>query len=90
MSAAGADPKAEPSALGPRHWFALRLKAHDLETPEGRAAERHRRVALMAACAGLAKLLSVVTALVSVPLALQCLGAKRFGGQGDRKFAFKA
>jgi len=48
-------------------------------TPEGRAHERHRRVALTAAAAALAKLLSVATALISVPLTLHYLGTERFG-----------
>lgn len=57
----------------------LRMTAHDLSTPEGRAAERHRRVALTAAAAALAKVLTVCTALISVPLTLHFLGSERFG-----------
>jgi O-antigen/teichoic acid export membrane protein len=46
---------------------------------EGRSQERHRRVALTAAAAAMAKVLSVGSALISVPLTLHYLGAERFG-----------
>lgn len=58
-------------------WFSL--TPIDPSTPEGRAQERHRRVALTAAAAALAKILSVSTALISVPLTLHYLGVERFG-----------
>lgn len=67
-----------PGALKRRlRWFSL--QPHDTSTPEGRAAERHRRAALTAAAAMLAKLVSVGTALISIPLTLHYLGAERFG-----------
>lgn len=57
----------------------LSLTPFDESSVEGRARERHRRVALSAVAAALAKLLSVATALISVPLTLHYLGAERFG-----------
>lgn len=57
----------------------LSLTPFDQSTPEGRAQERHRRVALTAAASALAKALSVGTALISVPLTLHYLGVERFG-----------
>jgi O-antigen/teichoic acid export membrane protein len=58
---------------------ALSLRPADTSTAEGRARERHRRVALSAVASMLAKLLSVGTALISVPLTLHYLGVERFG-----------
>ena len=58
-------------------WFSL--TPCDQTTAKGRAQERHRRVALTAVAAALAKLLSVATALISVPLTLHYLGIERFG-----------
>jgi O-antigen/teichoic acid export membrane protein len=57
----------------------VRLTPFDQSTQEGRASERHRRVALTAAASALAKVLSVGTALISVPLTLHYLGVERFG-----------
>jgi O-antigen/teichoic acid export membrane protein len=54
-------------------------KSIDTSTPEGRARERHRRVTLSAIASGLAKLTSVGTALITVPLTLHYLGAERYG-----------
>ena len=67
-----------PAAVRRRlHWFSLR--PFDVSTAEGRAAERHRRAALTAAASLLAKLVSVGTALISIPLTLHYLGVERFG-----------
>ena len=57
----------------------LSLTPFDQGTPEGRANERHRRMALTAAASALAKMLTVGSALVSVPLTLGYLGRERFG-----------
>jgi O-antigen/teichoic acid export membrane protein len=51
----------------------------DVLTPEGRARERQRRIALSALASALAKAISVSTALISVPLTLNYLGAERYG-----------
>lgn len=57
----------------------ISLTPYDVTTPEGRAAERHRRAALTALASVLAKLVSVGTALISIPLTLHYLGVERFG-----------
>lgn len=70
--------------------FAGRLRARGVDpsrlfgsfdpaTAEGRAKERQRRIALTALVSGLAKIVSVSTALISVPLTLRYLGAERYG-----------
>jgi O-antigen/teichoic acid export membrane protein len=51
----------------------------DLTTPEGRAHDRKRRAMLTAIMAMLAKIISVGTALITVPLTLHYLGAERYG-----------
>ena len=57
----------------------LSFKPFDERTPEGRSNERHRRIALSAASSALSKVLGMVAALVSIPLALGYLGDERFG-----------
>jgi O-antigen/teichoic acid export membrane protein len=57
----------------------LRLRPFDVSTPQGRADERHRRGVLTTLAMALAKLLSIATALISVPLALHYLGPERYG-----------
>ena len=67
-------PAMRPRAL----WRALRSPGDGL-TPEGRARERFRRVALSAGASAGAKLIAIVTSLVSVPLALHYLGPELYG-----------
>ena len=55
------------------------LRPYDTSTPEGRANERHRRAALTAVAAVLARCLSIATALITVPLTLHYLGTERYG-----------
>lgn len=55
------------------------LRPFNTDTPEGRASERHRRVVLSALAAALAKIISVATVLISVPLTLHYLGPERYG-----------
>lgn len=57
----------------------LRLRPFDVTTPEGRADERHRRVVLSAVASALARVLSIGTALITVPLTLHLLGRERYG-----------
>ncbi len=59
--------------------LSLRLKAFDTSTSEGRAKERYRRVALTAAASGIAKCISILTGLITIPLTLGYLGAERYG-----------
>ena len=57
----------------------LPIHPHDMSTEAGRSAERHRRVGLSAMASALAKVISVSTALISVPLTLHYLGPERYG-----------
>jgi O-antigen/teichoic acid export membrane protein len=57
----------------------LRLKEFDTSTPEGRSIERYRRALLTTLAAGVAKGTTVLTMLISVPLALKYLGMERYG-----------
>jgi O-antigen/teichoic acid export membrane protein len=57
----------------------LTPRQFDSTTPEGRAGERQQRAALSAATAAIAKILSVATVLITVPLTLSYLGAERYG-----------
>lgn len=50
-----------------------------LDDPEARARERRRRVILSAIASAIAKVLSVATVLISVPLTLHYLGSERYG-----------
>jgi O-antigen/teichoic acid export membrane protein len=56
-----------------------KFTAFDTSTEEGRSNERHRRIFLTAAASALAKVISVGTALISIPLTLHYLGTERFG-----------
>jgi O-antigen/teichoic acid export membrane protein len=60
-------------------WSMRRLTPFETATPEGRAKERYRRVALTAVSGGLAKGLTFFTQLVSIPLVVRYLGAERYG-----------
>ncbi len=55
------------------------LRPFDTSTNEGRSRERYRRALLTTLASGLAKVISVLTNLVSVPLTLHYLGTERFG-----------
>jgi len=57
----------------------IALQPFDVSTPEGRAQERHRRVALSTLASVAAKTISVGTSLISIPLALHYLGTERYG-----------
>jgi len=57
----------------------VRLRPFDTSTLEGRAQERHRRMALSAFASAMAKAISVATGLISVPLTLHYLGSERYG-----------
>ena len=56
-----------------------RLKPFETVTPEGRSKERHRRVALAALTSVIAKGVTLLTMLISVPLTVEYLGAERYG-----------
>ena len=57
----------------------FRLSQFDSSTPEGRARERHRRVALTAALSAVSKGTAIVTGLIVVPLTITYLGVERYG-----------
>lgn len=57
----------------------IRLKPFDCSTEEGRSNERYRRVALTALASAIAKFVSMLTVLISVPLTLHYLGPERYG-----------
>jgi O-antigen/teichoic acid export membrane protein len=60
-----------------RHLF--RLRPFDTSTAQGRAQERHRRIALTTAASAAARGISILTVLVSIPLAVRYLGPERYG-----------
>jgi O-antigen/teichoic acid export membrane protein len=66
-------------ALWGRCWSIVRLRQFDTDTAEGRSKERYRRAALTALASGLAKGVTILTMLVSVPLTLYYLGTERYG-----------
>ena len=55
------------------------LTRADAATPEGRGRARYRRAALSGVAAGGARAISILTVLVSIPLAVGYLGAERYG-----------
>lgn len=55
------------------------LHPFDVTTEAGRANERHRRILLTAIASVLAKVVSIATAVVMVPLTYSYLGAERYG-----------
>ena len=57
----------------------IRGRHFDASTAEGRAKERDRRAILTALAAVAAKSISVLTALISVPLTFRYLGPERYG-----------
>lgn len=57
----------------------LRLRPFDTSTEAGRSDERHRRALLAALASGLAKFITIASALVTIPLTLDYLGVERFG-----------
>lgn len=57
----------------------LRLTPFDTSTAEGRARERYRRAALTAVANGGARVVSLLTMFISIPVALAYLGSERYG-----------
>ena len=60
-------------------WRNVSLRPFELDTEEGRGRERYRRAALTAIASGGARLISLATVVVSVPLTLGHLGPERYG-----------
>ncbi len=57
----------------------IRLKPFGVSTHDERSKERYRRISLSALASAGAKGISVLTALISIPLTLSYLGAERYG-----------
>jgi len=57
----------------------LTFKSFDSTTSDGRAKERYRRMIFSTLASAGAKVVSISTALISVPLTLHYLGAERYG-----------
>ena len=57
----------------------LQLRPFDTATPEGRSAERYRRIAWSTLSSILARSIAIAISFVSVPLVLGYLGAERYG-----------
>jgi O-antigen/teichoic acid export membrane protein len=57
----------------------FRLSPFDGSTPEGRARERQRRVALTALLSSVSKGVAIATGLLAVPLTINYLGVERYG-----------
>jgi O-antigen/teichoic acid export membrane protein len=57
----------------------IRLVPFDTSTEEGRSNERHRRIALTAITSAAAKVITIATSFITVPLTLNYLGAERYG-----------
>ena len=57
----------------------IRFAPFDTSTEEGRSNERHRRIALTALTSAAAKLITIVTSFITVPLTLNYLGTERYG-----------
>lgn len=57
----------------------LRLRPFDVNEPDGRAKERHRRILLASMTSILAKIIALAALLISTPLTLDYLGVERFG-----------
>ena len=57
----------------------LRLRPFDTSTPEGRSAERYRRIAWSTLLSTVARLVGLATSFISVPLVVGYLGSERYG-----------
>ena len=57
----------------------LRLQPFDVNHPDGREKERHRRILLSSIASFSAKIIAIVALLITTPMTLDYLGAERFG-----------
>jgi O-antigen/teichoic acid export membrane protein len=57
----------------------MQLSPFDTSTAEGRSKERYRRIAMSTAVSAIAKGMSVLITLISVPLTVNYLGTERYG-----------
>jgi len=71
-------PSSAVARLG--HWRRLlRLRPFDTTTPEGRSAERYRRIAWSTVLSSVARFVGLATSFISVPLVVGYLGTERYG-----------
>ena len=57
----------------------LSLRPFNTTTPQGRSNERHRLIALSSLTSAFAKLITIITSLISIPMTLHYLGPERYG-----------
>ena len=57
----------------------LRIRPFDTTTPEGRSAERYRRIAWSTILSTIARIVGLATSFISVPLVVGYLGSERYG-----------
>jgi O-antigen/teichoic acid export membrane protein len=70
------------TGFGPKFREALsliRVRSFETSTREGQSKERFRRIALTSIATAVAKVISIMVTLVSVPLTLNYLGPERYG-----------
>jgi O-antigen/teichoic acid export membrane protein len=78
----GSEAEAVLPAASSRLWSSrryLRLRPFDTSTPDGRSAERYRRIAWSTLLAAVGKVISIVTGFVSVPLVIGYLSSDQYG-----------
>jgi|YelNatPaOPRAMG01_1025707.scaffolds.fasta_scaffold03368_5 O-antigen/teichoic acid export membrane protein len=74
-----AEPVRSIASLVQRVLGIVRWRKFDVTTAEGRSQERYRRVALTAVASAGAKIVAIVTMLITIPLTLRYLGTERYG-----------
>jgi O-antigen/teichoic acid export membrane protein len=79
LSAAPLEPERPLIGRLVRYRRLLRIRPFDTTTPEGRSAERYRRIAWSTALSTVARLVGLATGFISVPLVGGYLGDDRFG-----------
>jgi O-antigen/teichoic acid export membrane protein len=78
----GVEADAALPGMSERLWSSrryLRLHPFDTSTPEGRSAERYRRIAWSTLLGGIGKVIAMGTGFISVSLAIGYLGSERYG-----------
>jgi O-antigen/teichoic acid export membrane protein len=78
LSSGGAGPLARAAAFWRHGWSLVRLGAFDESSADGRSKERYRRIALTTLAGVVARGVSTLAGLVTVPLVLAALGKERY------------
>jgi O-antigen/teichoic acid export membrane protein len=79
LSAAPVEPGRSMLGRVARYRRLLRIRPFDTTTPEGRSAERYRRIAWSTALSTIARVVGLATGFISVPLVGGYLGDDRYG-----------